>query len=42
MRLSDGTLRGRTVVASDGLAVGSVAALFFDAEDLRVESASSR
>jgi sporulation protein YlmC with PRC-barrel domain len=38
MRLSDGNIRGRTVIASDGLAIGEVAALFLDAEAWRVES----
>lgn len=38
MRLSDETLRGRTVIASDGLAVGQVAALFLDSDGWTVES----
>jgi len=38
MRLSDETLRGRTVIASDGLAVGQVAALFLDSDGWRIES----
>jgi len=38
MRLSDETLRGRTVIASDGLAVGQVAALFVDSDGWVVES----
>ena len=38
MRLSDENLRGRTVIASDGLAVGEIAALFLDADAWRVES----
>jgi sporulation protein YlmC with PRC-barrel domain len=38
MRLSDETLRGRTVIASDGLAVGQVAALFLDSDGWMVES----
>lgn len=38
MRLSDENLRGRTVIASDGLAIGEIAALFLDAEAWRVES----
>jgi sporulation protein YlmC with PRC-barrel domain len=38
MRLSDETLRGRTVIASDGLAVGQVAALFLDSDGWVVES----
>jgi sporulation protein YlmC with PRC-barrel domain len=38
MRLSDGNMRGRTVIASDGLEVGEVAALFLDSEAWCVES----
>jgi len=38
MRLSDDNLRGRTVIASDGLAIGELAALFLDSEGWRVES----
>lgn len=38
MRLSDESLRGRTVIASDGLAIGSIAALFIDSDGWRVES----
>ena len=38
MRLSDETLRGRTVVAADGQAIGEVAALFLDSDAWRVES----
>jgi len=38
MRLSDDNLRGRTVIASDGLAIGEVAALFLDSDAWRVES----
>ena len=38
MRLSDETLRGRTVIASDGLAIGEIAALFIDSDAWRVES----
>ncbi len=38
MRLSDGNIHGRTVIASDGLAIGEVAALFLDSEAWRVES----
>jgi sporulation protein YlmC with PRC-barrel domain len=38
MRLSDGNLRGRTVIASDGLAIGEIAALFLDGTTLGVES----
>lgn len=38
MHLSDETLRGRTVIASDGLAIGEIAQLFVDAATWRVES----
>jgi hypothetical protein len=38
MRLSDETLRGRTVIASDGLAIGKMAVLFLDSDAWRVES----
>ncbi len=38
MRLSDEALRGRTVIASDGLAIGEIALLFLDAATWRVES----
>ena len=38
MRLSDENLRGRTVIASDGLAIGEITALFVDSDDWRVES----
>src|SRR5688572_31590085 len=38
MRLSDETLRGRTVVASDGLAIGTVTLVFIDVDGWRVES----
>jgi sporulation protein YlmC with PRC-barrel domain len=38
MRLSDQNLHGRTVIASDGLAVGEIAALFLDSDTWRVES----
>jgi sporulation protein YlmC with PRC-barrel domain len=38
MRLSDETLRGRTVIASDGLAVGQVAALFLNSDGWTIES----
>jgi sporulation protein YlmC with PRC-barrel domain len=38
MRLSDETLRGRTVIASDGLAVGHVARLYLDSDAWQVES----
>lgn len=38
MRLSDETLRGRTVITSDGLAIGSITMLFIDSDGWRVES----
>ena len=38
MRLSDGTLRGRTVIASDGNAVGEITTLFLDSDAWHVES----
>lgn len=38
MRLSDENLRGRTVIAADGQAIGEVAALFLDSDAWRVES----
>jgi sporulation protein YlmC with PRC-barrel domain len=38
VRLSDENLRGRTVIAADGQAIGQVAALFLDSDAWRVES----
>jgi sporulation protein YlmC with PRC-barrel domain len=38
MRLSDETLRGRSVIASDGLVIGELAVLFVDCDAWRVES----
>ena len=38
MRLSDDTIRGRSVIASDGLVIGELAALFVDCDAWRVES----
>lgn len=38
MRLSDDNLRGRTVIASDGLAIGEIVALFLDSDAWGVES----
>jgi len=38
MRLSDETLRGRAVIASDGLSIGVIAALFLDSDAWQVES----
>lgn len=42
MRLSDETLHGRTVIASDGLAIGEVSVLFVDSDAWRVESLQIR
>jgi len=38
MRLSDGNLRGRTVIGADGLAIGEIAGLFLEKDALRVEA----
>jgi sporulation protein YlmC with PRC-barrel domain len=38
MRLSDANLKGRTVIAADGLVIGEIAALFLDGDTLKVES----
>jgi sporulation protein YlmC with PRC-barrel domain len=38
MRLSDENLRRRVVIASDGLVIGEIAALFLDSDAWRVES----
>jgi len=38
MRLSDENLRGRTVIGSDGRAVGEIAALFLDSDTWSLES----
>lgn len=38
MRLTDENLRGRTVIASDGVAIGNITALFLDSGTWRVES----
>jgi sporulation protein YlmC with PRC-barrel domain len=38
MRLSDENLRGRTVIAADGQAIGQVVALFLDSDGWQVES----
>lgn len=38
MRLSDENLRGRSVIASDGVAIGEIALLFLDSDAWRVES----
>lgn len=42
MRLSDENLRGRTVIAADGLMIGELAALFVDSDAWRVESLQIR
>jgi sporulation protein YlmC with PRC-barrel domain len=38
MRLSDDNLHGRTVIGSDGLAIGEITMLFLDSDAWRVES----
>jgi len=38
MRLSDEKLHGRTVIASDGSAIGEIAVLFLDSDAWHVES----
>lgn len=38
MRLSDENLRGRTVIAADGQAIGEIAAMFLDSEAWQVEA----
>jgi sporulation protein YlmC with PRC-barrel domain len=38
MRLSDESLRGRTVISADGTAIGSILELFIDSVEWRVES----
>ena len=38
MRLSDQSIRGRTVVAADGQMIGEIEALFLDSDGWRVES----
>src|SRR5438067_208739 len=42
MRLSDENLRGRTVIAADGQAIGEVAALFLDSEAWGIQSLQVR
>lgn len=42
MRLSDDNLRGRTVIASDGLVIGELVAMFVDSDGWRVESLQVR
>lgn len=38
MRISDETLRGRTVISADGAAIGAIAELFIDNTRWQVES----
>jgi sporulation protein YlmC with PRC-barrel domain len=38
MRLSADNLKGRTVIAADGQAIGEIATLFLDSEQWRVEA----
>lgn len=38
MRLSDQNLRGRSVIAADGLRLGAVASVFLDSDAWRIES----
>lgn len=38
MRLSDDNIRGRTVIAADGQAIGEISALFLDSDAWQVES----
>jgi sporulation protein YlmC with PRC-barrel domain len=38
MRINDENLRGRTVISADGQALGVVAAMFIDTDDLRLDS----
>ena len=42
MRLSDESLRGRTVIGADGQAIGEVAAIFIDSDAWAVESVRVR
>lgn len=42
MRMSDENLRGRAVIASDGIAIGEIALVFIDADTWRVESIQLR
>ena len=42
MRISDETLRGMTVIAADGQAVGEVTALFMDSADWQVDALKVR
>ena len=38
MRLADGNLRGRTIIAGDGQVIGEVSALFFDSETWSIDA----
>jgi sporulation protein YlmC with PRC-barrel domain len=38
VKLSDSSLRGRTVIGSDGLVIGEIVVLYLDSETWRVES----
>jgi len=38
MRLSDGNLRGRTIIAADGQVIGEISGLFFDNETWRIDA----
>jgi len=38
MRLSDGNLRGRTIIAADGQVIGDISGLFFDNETWRIDA----
>ena len=38
MRLADGNLRGRTIIAADGQMIGEVSALFFDNDTWTIDA----
>lgn len=42
MRLSDDTMRGRTLIAADGQIVGEITAVFFESATWRVESLQAK
>lgn len=42
MRLSDDSIRGRTIVSADGQVVGEIIALFFESDAWRVQSLQAR
>ncbi len=42
MRISDGELRGRTVIGADGHAIGEIAKLFLDSEGWQVVAVEVR